>query len=115
MSNHHNRHSNGNTNTGPTGNQANRPSSSNGNTQREPSNTAEGMLASAKSAVSQASDKAEGLLESAKASIAGGVKTVGDRIEKIGEKINEAGFKTVGNAVGKLGDKVEHFNDTAKK
>lgn len=36
---------------------------------------------------------------------------VGDKIERLGEKVEEKGYKKAGDAIGKFGDKVEHLQD----
>ena len=36
---------------------------------------------------------------------------VGDRIEKMGQKISNAGAEKLGEAIKNAGDKIEHMND----
>ncbi|MEO5969439.1 MAG: hypothetical protein ABIQ95_05895 [Bdellovibrionia bacterium] len=43
--------------------------------------------------------------------LTGGLKTIGDKIEQLGEKANQAGYPKVGKTLEALGDKVEHLND----
>ena len=39
---------------------------------------------------------------------------VGDTIEKVGQKISDAGANRVGNAIYNSGDKIEHSSDNKK-
>ena len=41
-------------------------------------------------------------------------KKVGDKLERAGEKISNAGAQRVGEAVYNAGDKLEHMNDKKK-
>lgn len=42
-------------------------------------------------------------------------KKAGDKIERVGEKISNAGAQKIGNAVRKAGDKLEHVQDNKRK
>jgi hypothetical protein len=35
----------------------------------------------------------------------------GDKLERVGEKVSNAGFDKAGNAISNAGDKLEHMND----
>lgn len=41
-------------------------------------------------------------------------KKAGDKIERVGEKISNAGATKLGNAIYNAGDKLEHMNDKKK-
>ncbi len=41
-------------------------------------------------------------------------KKAGDKIERVGEKISNAGAKKLGDAIYNAGDKLEHMNDDKK-
>lgn len=43
------------------------------------------------------------------------IHKAGDMLERVGEKIKNAGADTVGNAIYKAGNKLEHMNDKKKK
>lgn len=38
-------------------------------------------------------------------------KKVGDKIDKLGEKVSNAGAQKIGNAISRAGDKLEHSQD----
>lgn len=38
-------------------------------------------------------------------------KKVGDKIERVGDKVTDMGAPKVGNAIRNAGDKIEHMND----
>lgn len=40
--------------------------------------------------------------------------TVGDKLERAGEKIKNAGAESLGNAIYKAGNKIEHMQDKKK-
>lgn len=40
---------------------------------------------------------------------------VGDSIERLGEKVSNAGATKIGNAIRNAGDKIEHSQDDKKK
>ena len=42
-------------------------------------------------------------------------KKAGDKLERVGEKISNAGAHKIGEAVYKAGDKLEHMNDDKRK
>jgi hypothetical protein len=49
-------------------------------------------------------------LDLAKSSVSEVLVSLGDRVEKLGERMNRAGFTTIGKTVEKIGDKLEHLN-----
>lgn len=42
-------------------------------------------------------------------------KKAGDKIERFGEKVSNAGAQKVGNAISRAGDKLEHSQDEKRK
>ncbi len=42
-------------------------------------------------------------------------KRAGDKIEKLGDKISNAGAQKIGNAVHNAGDKLEHSQDNKRR
>ena len=42
-------------------------------------------------------------------------KKVGDKLERTGEKLQNAGHQKIGDAVYNAGDKLEHMNDKKKE
>ena len=40
---------------------------------------------------------------------------VGDKIEKVGQKISNSGAQKLGKAISNAGDKIEHMNDKKRR
>lgn len=42
-------------------------------------------------------------------------KKAGDKIERLGEKVSNAGAQKIGNAISRAGDKLEHSQDDKRR